>query len=196
MKILRRIRSSIDTSVQKKKKKGGGGVRSQKSFFRPFGPHFGLKIRGGGGSGPPRAPPLDTLSAQRIYQSMVMPIFTHCVSVIVLDGQSPANTWSASLRNEALENIPPKCSPHYSDHRFLTTDNCLQKKACCFDLTAVMALHVFKNYFRRLHHDAFNLQTIGKQQNCPRSNWIFCVSLFLFFRCLDSQFNAIKFNKT
>ena len=28
---------------------GGGGGRPQKIFFRPFGPHFGLKIRVGGG---------------------------------------------------------------------------------------------------------------------------------------------------
>ena len=33
---------------------GGGGL--QKSSFRPFGSHFGRKIRGGR---PPRAPPLD-----------------------------------------------------------------------------------------------------------------------------------------
>ena len=33
----------------------GGGV-SQNTLFRPFGPHFGLKIRGGGGCG---ATPLD-----------------------------------------------------------------------------------------------------------------------------------------
>ena len=36
---------------------GGGGGVSQKTLFRPFGPHFGLKIRGGGvGCG---ATPLD-----------------------------------------------------------------------------------------------------------------------------------------
>ena len=29
---------------------GGGG--SQKTFIQPFGPQFGLKIRGGGGPGP------------------------------------------------------------------------------------------------------------------------------------------------
>ena len=34
----------------------GGGRRSLKNFFRPFGPQFGLKIRGAPG---PRAPPLD-----------------------------------------------------------------------------------------------------------------------------------------
>ena len=36
-------------------KRGGG--RSPKKFFGPFGPQFGLKIRGGGAD--PRAPPLD-----------------------------------------------------------------------------------------------------------------------------------------
>ena len=33
---------------------GKGAARSPKEFFRPFGPQFGLKIRGGGGGG--RAP--------------------------------------------------------------------------------------------------------------------------------------------
>ena len=36
----------------------GGGGFSRKVFFCPFGPQFGLKIRGGGWF-PPRAPPLD-----------------------------------------------------------------------------------------------------------------------------------------
>jgi len=36
---------------------GGGGEASlKKMFLQPFGPHFGLKIRGGG---PPWVPPLD-----------------------------------------------------------------------------------------------------------------------------------------
>ena len=30
-----------------------GGPRSQKIFFRPFGPQFGLQIRGGGGGAGP-----------------------------------------------------------------------------------------------------------------------------------------------
>ena len=29
--------------------RGVGGTRSKKNFFRPFGPHFGLKISGGDG---------------------------------------------------------------------------------------------------------------------------------------------------
>ena len=35
---------------------GGGGGGLQKNFFRPFGPQFGLKLKGGRA---PRAPPLD-----------------------------------------------------------------------------------------------------------------------------------------
>ena len=31
---------------------GGGGGRSEKTFFRPFGPHFGIKIWGGTPPGP------------------------------------------------------------------------------------------------------------------------------------------------
>lgn len=42
----------------------------------------------------------DTSSALRIYQSMIMPILTLAI-IIVLDGQSPANAWSALLRPEA-----------------------------------------------------------------------------------------------
>ena len=35
----------------------GGGAQSPKKFFRPFGPHFGRRIRGGGQT--PQAPALD-----------------------------------------------------------------------------------------------------------------------------------------
>ena len=37
--------------------KGAGGGRSQKNFFRSFGPLFGLNIRGGGGPGLPGPSP-------------------------------------------------------------------------------------------------------------------------------------------
>ena len=37
-----------------------GGKGARKIFVWPFGPQFGLKMeRGGGGEGPPGAPPLD-----------------------------------------------------------------------------------------------------------------------------------------
>ena len=44
---------------------GGGGL--QKQFFRPFGPQFGLKIRGREGGA--RAPPLDLLLIMDIDKS-------------------------------------------------------------------------------------------------------------------------------
>ena len=43
-------------SSRPRDKEGGSGL--QNNFFHPFGPQFGLKIRGGGGK-PSQAPPLD-----------------------------------------------------------------------------------------------------------------------------------------
>ena len=39
----------------------GGGGQSPKNFFRPFGRHFGRKIRGGG---PPLDPPLNQIKRE------------------------------------------------------------------------------------------------------------------------------------
>ena len=36
----------------------GGGCGLHKKFLRPFGPQFGLKLRGGVGGGGPRDPPM------------------------------------------------------------------------------------------------------------------------------------------
>ena len=46
----------VDPDLQIRRGEGGGGGRkgrtqSQKKLFRPRGPQFGLKIRGGGGGG-------------------------------------------------------------------------------------------------------------------------------------------------
>ena len=37
----------------------GPGLKKKKNFFWPIGPQFRLKVKGGGGSRVPRAPPLD-----------------------------------------------------------------------------------------------------------------------------------------
>ena len=44
------IRASLVIQTLRKKVGGGGGA--QKNFFQPFGPQFGLKIRGWGGEVP------------------------------------------------------------------------------------------------------------------------------------------------
>ena len=49
---------------------------------------------------------IDTFSVQQIYQTMIMSIFAYGGYIIVLDGQSPAKTWSAPLKNEALKSFP------------------------------------------------------------------------------------------
>ena len=43
---------------------------------------------------------IDTFSAQRIYQSMIIPIFTYC------GYNSLGWSWSAPLRNEASKSLP------------------------------------------------------------------------------------------
>ena len=48
---------------------------------------------------------IDTFSTQRIYQSMIVPIL-RIAAIIVLDVQSPANAWSAPLRNEDSKSLP------------------------------------------------------------------------------------------
>ena len=48
---------------------------------------------------------IDTFSAQRIYKSMIKP-YLRIAGIIVFDGQSPANAWSAPLRPEATKPFP------------------------------------------------------------------------------------------
>ena len=69
-----------DPDLQIREGVGGGGEgradpdpdirergRSQKNFFRPFGPQFSLKIRGGGGAPRHFACALGFLSMPKIY---------------------------------------------------------------------------------------------------------------------------------
>ena len=44
---------------------GGEGAVSKKNFFRPFGPHFGRKISGGGGGAPEPLPSVPSVTAAR-----------------------------------------------------------------------------------------------------------------------------------
>ena len=52
---------------------GGGGAGLQKNSFRPFGPNFGLKIRGGGAApGPSPVSATDQLSSREMVMMMTM----------------------------------------------------------------------------------------------------------------------------
>ena len=58
--------TAVDPDLQIRRGEGGEGrkgrTQSQKKLFRPHGPQFGLKIRGGGQA--PWAPPLDPRNMQ------------------------------------------------------------------------------------------------------------------------------------
>ena len=64
-----------------------GKARPQKNFFRPFGPQFGLKIRGGRVA--PRAPPLDPPLASFpnlpiSFTSSPLPLLMYIVVLVVV----------------------------------------------------------------------------------------------------------------
>ena len=74
---------------------------------------------------------IDTLSAQRIYQSMIMPIFTFC-GYNSLGWSESRKRMIRSIETRSLEIISQKCSPQNCDLRVLKIDNFLQKRACRF----------------------------------------------------------------
>ena len=99
---------------------------------------------------------IDTFSAQRIYQLMIMPIFTYCGNNS-LGWSESRKRMIHSIENRSLEIISPKCSPQNCDFRFLTIDNFLQKRACCFVFDCSLngtVCYPFKDYFQLLHHNA------------------------------------------
>ena len=119
-------------------------------------------------------PNIDTFSAQRIYQSMVMPIFTYC-SYNSLGWSESRKRMIRSIEKRSLEIISPKCSPQNCDLRFLTTDNFLQKKACCLVFDCLNGTVC----------DALNTRNNGKAAKLPKVKLDFARRSFYFFRCLD-----------
>ena len=51
---------------------GGGGLLVTKKIFRPFGPQFGLKIKGGGAGGPPGLSPGSATATLLFWQATVL----------------------------------------------------------------------------------------------------------------------------
>ena len=69
-----------------------GGGRSQKCFFRPFGPQSGLKHKGGGGGSPGSATALAKVQAWNNQSIIIIPFnaFRKMISAVT-DGLSPSS---------------------------------------------------------------------------------------------------------
>ena len=85
---------------------------------------------------------IDTFTAQRIYQSMIMPIFTYC-GYTSLGWSESRKRMIRSIETRSLEIISPKCSSQNCDLRILTVDNFYKRERAALYLTALMELHAF-----------------------------------------------------
>ena len=87
---------------------------------------------------------IDILSAQRIYQSMIMPILIYFMywGYNSLGWSETRRRMIRSIETRSLEIILPKCSLQNYDLRFLTIDNFFERDSAAFYLTALMELYV------------------------------------------------------
>ena len=69
---------------------------------------------------------IDIFTAQRAYQSMIMPMFMYC-SYTSVGWSEPRKRMICSIESQSLKIVSPKCSPQNRDLRFLAIDNFLQK---------------------------------------------------------------------
>ena len=116
---------------------------------------------------------IDTFRAQRIYQSMITPIFTYC-GYNSLGWSESRKRVIRSFETRSLEIIYLKYSPQNCDLRFLKIYNFLQRQRAAFYLTAVKETDV--SHLGTTSNDniitRYTLETMGKQQSCQGSNWI------------------------
>ena len=116
---------------------------------------------------------IDTFSAQQIYQSMIMSIFTYCGYNTLRMVRVP-QSMIRSIEKRSLEIISPKCSQKNSDLRFLIIDNVLQKKTCCFVFGCLLRMELHVSHLGTIFNNftiiLLNTRNNGKlkQQNCPR----------------------------
>ena len=91
-----------------------------------------------------------------------------------------------SIETRSLEIISPKCSLQNCDPRFLTIDNILQRRACCFvfDCLNGTACFPFKDYFQRLHHNTLNTRNNGKTAKLLKVKLDFARRSFYFLGAL------------
>ena len=115
---------------------------------------------------------IDTLSAQRIHQSMTMSIFTYC-RYNSLGWSEPRRSMIRSIEKRSLEIISPKCSRKNCDLRFLMIDKYVFAKESvlfCIWLPPQngTACFPFSNYFQRFHHNSLNTRNNGKAAKLPK----------------------------
>ena len=134
---------------------------------------------------------IDTFSAQQIYQSMIMSIFTYC-GYNTLGWSESRKSMIRSIEKRSLEIISPKCSQKNSDLRFLIIDNVLQKKTCCFVFGCLlrMELHVsllcfqyyvFITIFNNFTIILLNTRNNGKAAKLPKVKLDFAPRRQLYF---------------
>ena len=127
---------------------------------------------------------IDTFSAQQIYQSMIMSIFTYC-GYNTLGWSESRKSMIRSIEKRSLEIISPKCSQKNSDLRFLLIDNVLQKKTCCFVFGCLlrMELHVshLKTIFNNFTMILLNTRNNGKAAKLPMVKLDFAPRSQLYF---------------
>ena len=106
--------------------------------------------------------------------------YLRIAAIIVMDGQSPAKAWSAPLRNEASKSFPRNAVRRTS---IFKNRQRFAKESALFCIWLPLkngtACFPFRNYFQRFHHDTQTLETMRKQQNCPRWKWILRAVVFI-----------------
>ena len=84
----------------------------------------------------------DTIRAKRIYQSIIMSIFTYC-GYISLRWSESRKRMIHSIEKGSLEIISPKYSQKNCDLRFFNNLQLLQKKACCFVFDCLLRVELY-----------------------------------------------------
>ena len=133
---------------------------------------------------------IDTLSARRIYQLVIMPIFTYC-GYNSLGWPESRKGKIRSIETRSLEIVSPICSSQNCDLRFLTLDNFFTKESVCFvfDCLNGTACFPFKDYFQWLHHNSRNN---GQTAKLPKVKLDFGRRSFYFLGA--SIFNSLPFS--
>ena len=131
----------------------------------------------------------DTLSAERIYRTMIMPIFTYC-GQITLGWSETRRCQIRNLEQRSHRIILQNSKCLNCELRLSSTENFLKKKACLFvfDCLKGNVCSPFKDYFNLLIHD-FNTRNSGTTIALPKVKLDFARKSFYFLGA--SAFNSL-----